>query len=167
MALSDEERLRMLEHTRLQASIRGKSPVVAGLLSFFFPFIGMLYVRRFPAAALFLVADIIFIPLSLLGVGFVLAFFLRIVAVILATSGVNKIYIRNLDAEIVATTARSAPTQAPVAFDAYRAPIAQPGVASPAAAAEIVTTGGFCGSCGSQLPARVQFCEDCGTPTTF
>lgn len=147
MALSDEERLRMLESARLQASMRGKSPVVAGLLSFFFPFIGMLYVRRFPAAALFLVADIIFLPLSLLGVGFVLAFFLRIVAVILATSGVNKIHIRNLDAEIAATTAQSAPTQAPVA-----------------AQAEAMTAGGFCGSCGAQRPAGVKFCEDCGAP---
>ena len=168
MPLSDEERLRMLEASRLNASMRAKSPAVAGLLAFFFPTLGMLYVRRWFAAVIFLILDVVDTILAFVGIGFLFLLFWRIVAVIMATSGVNKITMRNLDKEIQTYSKKSnyaVNSADEVASMPSIAPLTPQHISNDTAAVSSGPTASplFCGVCGAKLSEGINFCEDCGT----
>ena len=69
MALSEEEKRKILEEEKLKRDMQGKSVFVAVLLSVILPGLGDLYCGSWFKAMVFLGLDLVCLVLSLVGIG--------------------------------------------------------------------------------------------------
>ncbi len=62
----------LLEQQLLISQAQRKSPVLAAILGFFFPWAGAFYNGKIAAGVVFLVIDLVFFLLSIIGIGLIL-----------------------------------------------------------------------------------------------
>ncbi len=73
MALTNEERRRIFEEEQLRKEMKGKSPLVSIILSFFIPGLGDLYCGSWIKACIFFLLDFLaFMLIFAAGIGFFL-----------------------------------------------------------------------------------------------
>lgn len=107
MTLSDEEKRRVFEEEKIRKEMRGKSPVLAVILSFILPGLGDLYCGSWIKALVFFALDFIsFLLMFAMGIGvflYVPVWFCGLISAWLSAGKSEKRKIKKVDKTLKAT----------------------------------------------------------------